>query len=223
MPTQTLQFAPGEQNVKETSLSTSGILFWLQTLIGVTNTRVVTRAPNTILGVIPLGYQDAAYPLSNVASVGVNARFSVRRLIVCLLCLIVGLATIGKSGAAGLVLILVAIAVLPSVMKAALVIQNNGGGMTYVDVSIMQKARLEQFREEINKRLFADHARLRHAENMGVQNQQLYTQQQQLNAQVLTQNAALQQQVNQQGQSSARQTLGESPVGELAESEPGPG
>jgi hypothetical protein len=218
MPTQTLQFAPGEQNVKETSLSTSVVLFWLQTLIGVTNTRVVTRAPNTILGVIPLGYQDAAYPLSNVASVGVNARFSVRRLVVGLICLFVGLGVIGKSGAVGVVLILVAIATLANVMKAALVIQNNGGGITYVDVSILQKAKLEQFREEINQRLFADHAHLRHAEQMGMQNQQLYTQQQQLNAQVLTQNAALQQQVNQQGQSSANPT-----PGEPAESERGPG
>jgi hypothetical protein len=215
MPTQTLQFAPGEQNVKETSVSTSVILFWLQTLIGVTNTRVVTRAPNTILGVIPLGYQDAAYPLSNVASVGVNARFSVRRLVVGLICLFVGFAMIGKSGV-GLVLILVAIATLANVMKAALVIQNNGGGITYIDVSILQKSKLEQFREEINQRLFADHAHLRHAESMGVQNQQLYTQQQQLNAQVMAQNAALQQQVDQQGQSSATPTPGEPPPGEPA-------
>lgn len=194
MATQTLKFAPGEQDVTDAQFSTSVVLFWLRTMIGASSTRVVTRAPNTILGIIPLGYRDAAYPLSNVASVGVNARFSVGKLVVGLIALIAGLAEIGKSPVGGLVLLIVAVALLGNTMKAALVIQNNGGGITNVDVSIFQKAKLEQFRETINERLFADHAHLRHGEQMSVQNAQLYTQQQQLNAQIMAQQAALQQQ-----------------------------
>jgi hypothetical protein len=194
MATQTLKFAPGERNVTDAQFSTSVVLFWLRTLIGASSTRVVTRAPNTIFGIIPLGYQDAAYPLSNVASVGVNARFSVGKLVAGLIALFVGFALIGSSPIAGLIVLLIAVALLANVMKAALVIQNNGGGITYVDVSILQKAKLEEFREGINERLFADHAHLRHGEQMSVQNAQLYTQQQQLNAQIMAQQAALQQQ-----------------------------
>jgi hypothetical protein len=194
MATQTLKFAPGEQDVTDAQFSTSVVLFWLRTMIGASSTRVVTRAPNTIFGIIPLGYQDAAYPLTNVASVGVNARFSVGKLVVGLIALVVGVAEIGKSPGVGLVVLIVAVALLANVMKAALVIQNNGGGITYIDVSIFQKAKLEQVREAINERLFADHAHLRHGEQMSVQNAQLYTQQQQLNAQIMAQQAALQQQ-----------------------------
>jgi hypothetical protein len=208
MPSPTLQFAPGEQNVTEAQFSASVALFWLRTVIGASSTRVVTRAPNTVLGVIPLGYHDGAYPLSNVASVGVNARFSVGRLVAGLVSLIAGFALIGKSPGAGFVLIVLALVLFTNVMKAALVIQNNGGGITHIDVSILQKAKLEQFREDINQRLFADHAQLRHGEHMSVQNQQLYTQQQQLSAQILAQNAALQE-TDMPGHLSASQQLGE--------------
>ena len=195
MATQTLKFAPGEHDVTDAEFSTSVVLFWLRTMIGASSTRVVTRAPNTIFGIIPLGYRDAAYPLSNVASVGVNARFSVGKLVVGLFALFVALGAFGdKSPIAGVVLLIVAVCLLANVMKAALVIQNNGGGITYVDVSIFQKAKLEQFRDGVSERLFADHAHLRHGEQMSVQNAQLYTQQQQLNAQIMAQQAALQQQ-----------------------------
>jgi hypothetical protein len=193
MPASTLQFSPGEQNVKEVQVSPSVVLFWLRTVIGVSSTRIVTRTPNTILGIIPLGYRDAAYPLSNIASVGVNARFSVGRLVCGAVIFLVGIGGIGsKSPVIGILLLLLGISLLANVMKAALVVQNNGGGVTRIDVSILQKAKLEQFREEINQRLFADHAHLRHGEQMSVQNQQLYTQQQQLNAQIMAQNAVLQ-------------------------------
>ena len=63
-----------------------------------------------------------------------------------------------------------------------------------VSVSVLQKSKLEHFREEVNQRLFADQALLRHNQHMEVQNQQLYLQQQQLNAQIMQQNAHLQQQ-----------------------------
>ena len=195
MPSQTLNFAPGEQDVTHVEVSTSVLLFWLRTMIGASSTRIVTRAPNTILGIIPLGYRDAAYPLSNVASVGVNARFSVGKLVVGLIGLLLGLGGLeSKSPIAGVVILILAVALLANVMKAALVIQNNGGGITNVSVSILQKGKLEQFREEVNQRLFADHAHLRHGEQMSVQNAQLYTQQQQLNAQIMAQQAALLQQ-----------------------------
>ena len=51
------------------------------------------RRPNTILGLIPLGYADNAYPLTNTASVGVSAKFSVGRLVFGLLFVVTSIAT----------------------------------------------------------------------------------------------------------------------------------
>ncbi len=194
-----LKFAPGELDVKDAAFSPSVVLFWLKTKVGVSSTRIMTTSPNTILGVFPLGYVDATQSLRNVASVGVNARFSIGRLIGGLVFLIAAVSLFGKSPVAGFIVLVIAVSLLANVMSAALQITNNGGGVSQVHVSIFEKGKLEQFREEINQRLFADHERLRHAEHMSVQNQQLYTQQQQLSAQILNQNAQLQQQVRQEG------------------------
>jgi uncharacterized membrane protein len=158
----------------------------------------VTRKPNTILGIIPLGYRDSAYPLTSVASVGVNTAFSLGKLIFGLIFLIAGFATVAKG--VGILLLLIAVALLAGTFGARLEIQNNAGGTSNVDVSIFEKSKLEQFREVINSRLFADHAAMRHNQHMQVQNEQLSVQQQQLNAQIMQQNAHLRDQVQQQQQ-----------------------
>ncbi len=200
----TLQFAPGEDNITEESFSPSVILFWLRTRMGVSSTRIATTSSNTLLGVIPLGYADATYPLTNVAGVGVNTKLSVARLIFGLVLLGMGGTAMDASASLGFVILILAISMLANAMSATLQISNNAGGVSTVAVSILEKAKLEQFREQINQRLFADHAALRHGEHMDVQDQQLHTQQQQLNAQV-TQNA------QQQRSQSADQPLRQEP------------
>jgi hypothetical protein len=184
----TLNFAPGETNVVADKFSPSVVLFWLRSEIGASSTRIVIREPNTVLGVIPLGSQDRAFPLSNVASVGVNSRFSIARLVFGLLSLLVGF---NLSGVLMLVLILWGLSLLANTMSATLAIQNNGGGIATVEVSILEKGKLAAIGEAVNERLFADHGLLRHNETMQVQNAQLYTQQQQLNAQIMGQQAAM--------------------------------
>jgi hypothetical protein len=166
--------------------------------MGVSSTRVATSFPNTLLGVIPLGYRDSTFPLRNVASVGVNARFSLGRAIIGLIFFIAAFPTLGKNALVGIILLLIGVSLLANAMSAELDIVNNAGGHQRFRVSVFQKSKLEQFREEVNQRLFADQELLRHGESMQVQNQQLYVQQQQLNAQIMQQQAAMQQQLNAQ-------------------------
>jgi hypothetical protein len=189
-----IQFAPGEQSVTEDSFSPSILLFWIKTHLGVSSTRVVTKEANTVLGIIPLGANDAAYPLTNVASVGVNVQVKIFRGILGAVLAIAGLASFGSSVLVGLILLLLGVSLVLNTVNATLRITNNAGGTKEIYVSVLEKAKLERFRDEVNTRLFADHAHLRHNEQMTVQNQQLHVQQQQLNAQVMQQNAVLQQQ-----------------------------
>ncbi len=206
-----LQFAAGEMDVEEAKFSPSVIVFWLKTHVGVSTTRIVTKKPNTIFGIIPLGYGDANYPLTNVAGVGVNTRFSVAKLIFGLIFLIGGAASVAKLPGLGILLLIIAVAFLAGTFRARLVIVNNSGGKDGVDVSIFEKSKLLQFRELINQRLFADHAAIRHNQHMQVQNEQLMVQQQQLTAQIMQQNAQLQMQPQMQAQMQPQMQMQQQP------------
>ncbi|KXP13907.1 hypothetical protein [Tsukamurella pseudospumae] len=200
-----LQFAPGETDVVQESFSPSVILFWLRTSVGASSTRVVARQTNSALGLIPLGSKDIAYPLSNVAGVGVNTRFHLGRLVAGVINLLIAYPCLSNATSSGLLLVIgliflvFGVAALVNMFTATLTVQNNGGGVAVIGVSILEKAKLEALREQINQRLFADQALLRHNQHMQVQNQQLSVQQQQLNAQVMQQSAYLQSQQPQSG------------------------
>ena len=189
-----ISFAPGETNVKSSKFSPSVIMFWLKTEIAVTSTRVVSKAPNTLFGLIPLGYKDSTYPLKNVAGVGVEVKFSVARALFGIIFLIIGANF--TDNFFGWVLIILALSMILNALNASLKIQNNGGGTSEIKVSILEKSKLEDLRDEINHRLFADHDRLRHDEAMNVSNASLQAQ----HAQLLLQQQQQMHQQNQQGQ-----------------------
>ena len=179
-----ITFAPGETNVTSSKFSPSIVLFWLKTEIAVSSMRVVSKAPNTLLGLIPLGYRDATYPLKNVAGVGVEVKFSVGRAFFGLLFLIISLFILNKFF--GWVLLILGLSMLLNALSAVLKIQNSGGSVSDLRVSILEKAKLEQLRDEINQRLFADHDGLRHQENMNMGQASLLNQQAQLHLQQQT-------------------------------------
>lgn len=176
-----LQFAPGESNVHVAKFSPSVVLFWLKTELGVTNTRIASKRANTLLGAIPLGYAEETFPLANTAAVAVDVKFSLGRAIFGLILLIVGLNAL--SNFFGWILLVIAISLILNALSAVLKIKNNGGGETRLQVSILEKSKLEQFRNEINARLFADHQGIRHQETMGAHTMNLLNQQAQLNLQ----------------------------------------
>ena len=147
-------FAPGESNVASASFSPSVLLFWLKTEMGVSNTRFLTKSPNTLLGVIPLGYSDETYTLRNTAGVGVEVKFSLLRAVIGLVFLIIGLSTLTQN-VFGIIFLLIGLSMLLNSLSAALKIQNNGGGVSLIRVSFLEKTKLEQFRHQINERLLA--------------------------------------------------------------------
>lgn len=164
-----LNFAPGESNISATVVRPSLVLFWLKTEMAVTSRRVVTREPNTILGLVPLGYDDAAYPLNNVASAGVSIKFSLFRAVFGAIFFLLGLSLLGSSAFLGFVVTLFGVSMLANALSSVLTLVNNGGGVSAVKVNVLDKRKLELFRDEVNHRLFADHDRMRHEEAMRAQ------------------------------------------------------
>jgi hypothetical protein len=166
-----LKFSPGETSVTQALFSSNPLLFWLKTELAVTTRRLVEREPNTLFNIIPLGFNDAAFPLNNVASVGVEVKLSLRSFLVGVIFTILGLALLGTNLIVGLVLLLfIGIPQLVTCFPAALIVTNTAGGVNWVRVSIFEKPKLGVFRDAVNERVFADQEQLRHNEVMSAHN-----------------------------------------------------
>lgn len=150
--------APGETGVEQGVFSPNIVLAWLQTKIVVTNRRIVAKQPNTLLGIIPLGYQETAMPIGAVAGVNVDVKFRALRGVVGFILAVVGLIAATAGGGAtflGLILLVLGVLMILTSVSAALNLTNSGGGVQTVMVSVLQKAKLEEFRDHINASLYS--------------------------------------------------------------------
>lgn len=157
-------YAPGEKNIVGDRFSPSVIIFWLKTSIAASSTRVQYKAPNTLFGLIPLGASTKTIPLRNIASVDTNTKFNFGSLVWGVVFLLIGLGCLDSSVAVALVLILVA--------AASLVFHDPSGGANAITVSILEKDKLMQLAQEIQKLVFTDADQLRHEESMNMAEKQ---------------------------------------------------
>lgn len=165
-------FAPGEKNIIGDRFSPSVIIFWLKTSIAASSTRIQYKSPNTLFGLIPLGVDTKTIPLRNVASVDTSTKFNLGSLVWGVVFLLIGLGCLDSSVAVALVLILVAAANLANTMSASLVFHDPSGGANTITVSILEKNKLMQLAQEIQKLVFTDADQLRHEESMNMAQQQ---------------------------------------------------
>lgn len=136
-----------EQKIKEATFTANLILFWLKANYVLTNKRITGHAPNTLLGLIPLGQAQVAQPLKTVASVTSSTKFSFIRLLIGLILVIAGFALIGSFGI--ILLILGAVNIL-NCYTATFVVTNNGGQSVGYEISILEKSKVVEFVDEIN-------------------------------------------------------------------------
>lgn len=165
-------YAPGEKNIVGDRFSPSVIIFWLKTSIAASSTRVQYKAPNTLFGLIPLGASTKTIPLRNIASVDTNTKFNFGSLVWGVVFLLIGLGCLDSSVAVALVLILVAAANLANTISASLVFHDPSGGANAITVSILEKDKLMQLAQEIQKLVFTDADQLRHEESMNMAEKQ---------------------------------------------------
>ena len=142
-------FAPGEKNIIGDRFSPSVIIFWLKTSIAASSTRIQYTTPNTLFGLIPLGADTKTIPLRNVASVDTSTKFNLGSLVW------------------GVVILhIVAASNLANTMSAQLDFVNQAGGRNSVKVSILEKDKLMQLAQNIQRLVFADVEGQRHQESM---------------------------------------------------------
>ncbi len=133
-----------EKEIKKTAFATNLLLFWLKADFTLTNKRVLWKAPNTLLGLIPLGKNNLSQPLNTIASVFSSTKFYFKRFILAIIFLV-----IAYSMSNILFLILGVVNLLNS-YTATLVINNNGGKSLWCEVSIIDKSKVEAFVNEVN-------------------------------------------------------------------------
>ena len=165
-------YAPGETNITGDRFSPSVILFWLKTSIAASSMRVQYKSPNTLLGVIPLGSSTQTIPLRNIASVDTDTKFNLGSFVWGVIFLITGLACMKDSALVGVLFLVLATANLTNTMSAQLDFVNQAGGRNTVKVSILEKDKLMQLAQNIQRLVFADVEGQRHKESMDMAQKQ---------------------------------------------------
>lgn len=149
--------AKGEKGLYTRNVKPNLFLFWLTTRITVTNKRVVAKYPNTILGLIPLGYEEKSMPIKAIAGVSASFKvYAVRLVFFAILTLACLLLLVGDGNTFfSLLFTLFFGACTANALSSALVLTNQGGGETEVKVSFLDKAAIEAVRDKANEFIYA--------------------------------------------------------------------
>ncbi|MBN8234130.1 hypothetical protein JF544_02680 [Halobacillus kuroshimensis] len=126
------------------------VLSWLKSDFSLTNKRIMGKTPNTLFGMIPLGSREITYPLKNIASVGVSTKLHLRRLIFGLILVLIGLNLFDSSIFGGLFLTIVGAIPLLNSYTSTMVISNTAGQPVGVQISILEKQKVQDFANKIN-------------------------------------------------------------------------
>lgn len=172
--------APGEADVYGDRFIASIMAPYMKAQLMCSTTRFVYKAPNTLLGFIPLGFSENTMPLRNIASVTTNVKFSFGRFIWALILFILAIVLFNSGGAGavfGILLLLWSIASFLTSFPVVLGVVSPAGMAAVIQVSTLEKGKMERFRAELQGRVFADQGQTRHDEAQQLRMQQVMLQQ----------------------------------------------
>lgn len=130
---------------REDTFTTNLVLFWLKTDFSLTSKRVMGHAPNTFLGMIPLGKSEFTYPLKNIAGIAASTKFHFVRLLVGLILVFAGFGVFDSSFIGAIILILLGLSPLANCYTSTFVITNNAGEAPIIELSILEKDKVAEF------------------------------------------------------------------------------
>lgn len=161
-PRTDILLAPGESGLFSRTFRPNLLLFWLRDTYMVTNRRLALKCTNTIFGFIPLGHEEKSMPMGSIAGINSSLKVKPVRLLIAgflaILMLIMGLSSLSDGSAGGMFLILLGGffgAIAANSIMASLVVTNNGGGTTDLTVSILDKAALDNFKNQANEYIYS--------------------------------------------------------------------
>lgn len=143
--------AADERVLDDRQFSASNVLFFLHLRFATTNRRVVGRAPNTLLGVIPVGSTLVNYPLPNVAGIAIRTRVSTAAVLLGLLFVLAGIGAKGGNGVA----IVIGLLFLFVSLRTEIAITNSGGQTIGHRVAIWDRSSASAFIQGVGTLLAA--------------------------------------------------------------------
>lgn len=138
-----------EQTIVERTFMSNLLTPYLTTSFTLTNQRLITKRPNTILSVIPVGKDESTYFLEQIVSVRTSSRLRGKTLFAGLLVLLFGMG----PGFLQILFQLVGLFLLLNCYTSEFIMTNSGGKETGVQVSIIEKKKLKQFAQTVNESL----------------------------------------------------------------------
>ncbi|WP_185769322.1 hypothetical protein [Corynebacterium anserum] len=160
MATTDILLAPGERGLYSRSFRPNLVLFWLRTQMVVTNKRIAVKYPNTVLGVIPLGFEERSMPMGSVA--GVTTSFKVflgpllfHSFLALIFFILMFNGGVGFNSLLFLILFSLFAAFAASAIRSSMVVTNNGGGIQTNTVSFLEKGALEDFKNKANEIIYS--------------------------------------------------------------------
>jgi Short C-terminal domain len=155
------RLAPGETVLMGGRFMVSTIVFYLHTELVLTDRRLYSSRPNRAFGLIPVGTNNAAYPVENIAGITSGTRFDIVGVIIGLFAIVFGALAMLMPGVAPLALILVALGVVVIIgaPKQALSVMNSGGGTILIPVSFFERPQTVAFANQVSEMLARTAAR----------------------------------------------------------------
>ena len=150
------QLAPGEQIQMGGRFMYSTVVFYVHTELVLTNRRLYASRPNMAFGFIPVGTQNAAYPVENIAGVSSSTRFDILGVIFGIFAILAGVVAALIPGLVfwlGILLIVFGVLFIVGAPKQSVDVQNSGGGNIAFPVSFFERSRTVAFANAVSQTL----------------------------------------------------------------------
>ena len=129
----------------------------------VTNRRIAIKYLNTLLGAIPIGYEERSIPMGSIAGVTTSRQVKVPPLLICgissLISIVLFFNSIGNGSGGGIIggLLSAVIfgALAANAVRSGIIFTNNGGGASDVTVSPLDSGSLEEFKNKANEYIYS--------------------------------------------------------------------
>lgn len=150
------QLAAGEQIQMGGRFMYSTVVSYAHTELVLTNRRLYASRPNMAFGFIPVGTQNAAYPVENIAGVSSSTRFDILGVVFGVFAILAGIVAAMIPGLVfwlGILLIVFGVLFIVGAPKQSVDVQNSGGGNIAFPVSFFERSRTVEFANAVSQTL----------------------------------------------------------------------
>lgn len=121
------------------------IFFFIKSAFTLTDKRIICDVPNLLL-FIPIGKNNITYPLNNIAGIRLDTKISIKSLLIGAIIALIGLSKLPSL----FLLFFIGALILIGSFKTVMMIQNNSGASISYQVSPFDKAKAQDFVNQVN-------------------------------------------------------------------------